>query len=264
MTHKFDIELSPDLEQFRAKLEKSTKPFVEIIPKTNSNLTLWQSKFGGWPYLPKSSEYPKDILGNPLFLLAQINFAEIPYLEKFPTTGILQFYIANNNLFGADLDNPTQQDNFRVMYFPRVSKPDLVTKFSFLPKPGKNMPIRTSCSLEFTQKLAPVSTVDYEFEELFGIDFFENFGDKEDDIWDEYSDKFASNGHKIGGYPFFTRNDPRCNLSKSAKYVLLLQIDTDNSINIMWGDSGVSNFFIAEKDLENLDFSKVLYNWDCM
>ncbi|MCB5607999.1 DUF1963 domain-containing protein [[Ruminococcus] gnavus] len=31
----------------------------------------------------------------------------------------------------------------------------------------------------------------------------------------------------------------------------------------MWGDSGICNFFITKKDLENKNFSKVLYNWDC-
>jgi len=31
----------------------------------------------------------------------------------------------------------------------------------------------------------------------------------------------------------------------------------------MWGDCGVGNFFINIEDLKNLDFSDVLYNWDC-
>ena len=44
--------------------------------------------------------------------------------------------------------------------------------------------------------------------------------------------------------------------------ILLLQIDTDDSLNIMWGDSGVANFFIKKEDLLNLDFSNVIYNWD--
>ena len=32
---------------------------------------------------------------------------------------------------------------------------------------------------------------------------------------------------------------------------------------IMWGDCGVCNFFINKDKLKNLDFSDVLYNWDC-
>ena len=48
---------------------------------------------------------------------------------------------------------------------------------------------------------------------------------------------------------------------------LLLQIDSmrdeENGYSILWGDCGVCNFFIARADLEKLDFSRVLYNWDC-
>ena len=43
--------------------------------------------------------------------------------------------------------------------------------------------------------------------------------------------------------------------------ILLFQLDTVE--DIMWGDSGVGNFFIREEDLKNRDFTRVLYNWDC-
>ena len=32
---------------------------------------------------------------------------------------------------------------------------------------------------------------------------------------------------------------------------------------VLWGDCGVGNFFINRRDLENLDFSRILYTWDC-
>ena len=69
-------------------------------------------------------------------------------------------------------------------------------------------------------------------------------------------------GHKLLGYPAFTQSDPREYHKKYGKYdTLLLQIDTDDGI--MWGDSGVANFFINKDDLKNMNFSSVLYNWDC-
>lgn len=43
--------------------------------------------------------------------------------------------------------------------------------------------------------------------------------------------------------------------------MLLFQLDTVE--DIMWGDSGVANFFISRDALKNKDFSKVYYNWDC-
>ncbi|SUC47704.1 Domain of uncharacterised function (DUF1963) [Providencia stuartii] len=72
-----------------------------------------------------------------------------------------------------------------------------------------------------------------------------------------------SNGHRIGGYPFFTQTDPREYRKEIQDYVLLLQIDSDYETGILWGDIGVGNFFIHPEDLKNKDFSKVVYNWDC-
>jgi len=95
---------------------------------------------------------------------------------------------------------------------------------------------------------------------------WEEIVDKENntELGELYDDLCEDQGHKIGGYPFFTQTDPREWQEKYKQHdVLLLQIDTDDSLNIMWGDSGVANFFIKKDDLLNLDFSNVIYNWDC-
>lgn len=268
MPHSLDLKLSPELESVRLKIEATLKPFIRIIPKPleKHQLTLWQSKFGGLPYLPKSHQYPTDNQGNPLFLLAQINFDEVPFLNGFPTTGILQFYIADDDVFGIDFDHQTLQQNFRILYFPEVLQREdyLLTDFSFLLEPTPQFfPLSTTCSLQFEAGYEPVGISDYQFDEHFGEQFFEQFGDLEDSICDEYIEHFSSDGHKLGGYAYFTQNDPRLYLPEAHHYWLLLQMDTDDAIDMMWGDSGVGNFFIKEEDLRRLDFSKVLYNWDC-
>ncbi|WP_438870473.1 DUF1963 domain-containing protein, partial [Pseudomonas sp. L1(2025)] len=68
--------------------------------------------------------------------------------------------------------------------------------------------------------------------------------------------------HKIGGYASFTQEDPR-SYSHQNHTILLLQIDSDDDIDSMWGDVGIANFFIRPEDLKKKDFSNVLYNWDC-
>ncbi|WP_155392911.1 DUF1963 domain-containing protein, partial [Clostridium sporogenes] len=40
-------------------------------------------------------------------------------------------------------------------------------------------------------------------------------------------------------------------------------LDCEDECDLMFGDAGVANFFINEEDLKKLDFTKVLYNWDC-
>jgi uncharacterized protein YwqG len=266
MIYNLNVALSAELEQFRDKIEATIKPFIQIIPQYDTDLTRWQSKLGGLPYLPKSCQYPTDDNGNYLFLLAQINCAEVPDLDDFPERGILQFYIADNDSLGANWDNPTQQTKFRVLYFSDILKTEdnLITDFSFLPQPDY-LPINTntSCSLQFQKQIAPVAIGDYEFETLLGDHFFAQFGDKKEVIWEEYAEKFSLAGHKIGGYADFTQEDPRLRLNQNEQYYLLLQLDSDDSVDMMWGDAGIGNFFIKPADLAKRDFSKVLYNWDC-
>ncbi|MCK5719726.1 MAG: DUF1963 domain-containing protein [Thiomargarita sp.] len=261
MTNKLNINLSPELETVRDKIEANLKPFIAIQAKKAAVLTVWQSKFGGLPYLPKNAEYPKDKQGNPLYLLAQINFEECPALENFPEYGILQFYIADDESYGIDFDNATDKKGFQVIYFPSITHEEnnLITNFSFLPPP-KYVPFATNCALNFHKKYMPISSCDYRFEQIYGKNFFDNFDD-EYQVWEDYYETFPAEGHKIGGYPYFTQEDPRYSI---ADYdILLLQIDSDDEVDVMWGDAGVANFFIKASDLLQQDFSKVLYNWDC-
>jgi uncharacterized protein YwqG len=78
---------------------------------------------------------------------------------------------------------------------------------------------------------------------------------------EELTAAFPDNGHKIGGYAYFTQDDPR-HKEAYRDFILLLQIDSQDN-DILWGDVGVGNFFIHPDALRQKDFSNVLYNWDC-
>ena len=47
-------------------------------------------------------------------------------------------------------------------------------------------------------------------------------------------------GHRIGGYPEFTQEDPRALAPAYREYVQLMQLDSDDK-HIMWGDAGVGH-----------------------
>lgn len=263
-----EVDLPSELLIYKDKIESTIKPFIEIKAKAENNLSLWQSKFGGLPYFPKSLQYPIDSKGKAMFLLAQINFSETPKLASFPEKGILQFYISNgSDMYGACFESPAKQEDFRVLYFPEVIEDEhlLVTKFDFLSKPDM-LPIEKQSSLTFNLKLAPMPVVDYLFEPIIlntSKSKYELYKDYQT-VYEEHEKLFRSEGHKIGGYPYFTQNDPRDSETyKGKEYILLFQMDTDDEAGIMWGESGVANFFITEQDLASKDFSRVLYNWDC-
>ena len=228
-------------------------------------MMLWQSKFSGMPYLPKGTQYPKGTNGKPLFLLAQLNFDELPRLAMFPGQGILQFYITDNDMYGAQFDDMTRQGDFQIRYISEVIKNQeaLITDFDFLPS-FEFVPASKACSLIFELSQQSISVADYQFENKI---FSGNIPEPNDAYYKflgQYEEKFSASGHRIAGYPYFTQSDPRGN----KKYInddlqLLFQIDSDWNSGVMWGDAGVGNFFIREDDLKKCNFSKVMYNWDC-
>ena len=124
-----------------------------------------------------------------------------------------------------------------------------------------------AAKLRFEAGYQPVTLGDYRFEEFFrdAIHLEEIDDDSvEMELHRLYNKYFESQGHKIGGYPFFTQTDPReWEETYQEHNILWLQIDTDDSLGIMWGDCGIANFFVRKEDLLNLNFSNVLYNWDC-
>ncbi|MFV5190915.1 YwqG family protein [Acinetobacter courvalinii] len=262
------------LHPYLEKISATILPTVTMQLTASDDLSLWQSKIGGEPYLPLDTAYPVDSNGNPLALLAQFNFAEIPSLPNFPDQGILQFYIAADDLYGMNFDDQQQQSGFKVLYFEQViaDAAQLKQDFSELEfDEDAYLPFTGQYSIEFNLTSQPISLGDFAFapkilgvEELY--DFEDRFegGDFEDDFIEPYDEVASASGHRLGGYPYFTQTDPRQYNEKVQDYVLLFQLDTDDAENeIMWGDSGVGNFFIHPEDLKNRDFSKVLYNWDC-
>ncbi len=221
-----EIDLPLSFEPYRERLEATVKPYIQIQTHITQTATLWQSKFLGLPYLPQSISLPKTPDGNYLYLLAQINFAEVPHLSGFPSQGILQFYLAKADLYGADFDNPTAQTGFQVVYHPEpeLDESKLVTVFGFMPSPwdddGHDMPFevyskyrdrRDSClALTFHPKTAPISICDYRYAALVGFDPLtqgpqDERGITEDESWpmlNDYSSQF--DGDRLGGYPLFT------------------------------------------------------------
>ena len=120
-------------------------------------------------------------------------------------------------------------------------------------------PVEKEMALTFETTYEPLSIDDFRSDDHYAsiLDSIED-----DALEDAFYETLTGDGHKIGGYPFFTQDDPRAYGDYQQSTVLLLQIDSVGD-HIMWGDCGVGNFFITEEELQKKDFSKVLYNWDC-
>lgn len=259
------MDLPESLVPFEQKIKDSVIEFIRITLCDDISLSDTSSKFGGDPYITDMKMYPKDSRGKYMPLLAQINFEEVPSLANFPPSGLLQFYISDNEVYGLDYDSQLSQSDSRILYVPKeqiigISVFDRKTIRSI----DDYFPVPKSFGLTFEKISAPMSPVDFRFDKSI----YKGFWDLPREDTDTYWKISQLMGHKIGGYPGFAQDDPRFSRKYSEHTTLLLQIDSeknpnDNDYRIIWGDSGIANFFIKPEDLKNLNFSNVLYNWDC-
>lgn len=246
------------------------------------NIGIFESKLGGLPYWDREKEYPTDSRGEKLFLLAQINFEKERFDdERLPQNGILQFFIANDDLCGSDFDKKDRQSDWRVIYHENIDS--TVTENIIrdeLKIPTHKDADRNDYMLPFsdeyllTFKAEPSYMYDgiVWFDDIaFDIlrnDFHESipsnaklYGYLTPDEHEYLCDGLCRAGSRLLGHPFFVQDDRRWTDEMKFYDTLLLQIDSEQGI--MWGDAGVANFFINGEQLKNKDFSRLMYTWDC-
>jgi len=279
-------KMNDDINKLAEIIKRLSKKNYYEIKIEKEKPTIFDSKFGGLPYWTKDKEYPTNSNGIKLLLLAQINFDKFKFSSPLPEAGILQFFVNNDEEIGINFDNQIDQKDFRVIYHEKVDYDITEEDLKQLEIPGSYedledaddncFPIENELKISFDEKIDNIthSDKDYNkfFAEAYNAVYDKNITDEDEDFdvlnsdeADKLNDLLSSDStnHKLLGYPFFTQYDPRSNGENFNDYILLFQIDSDSKNNIMWGDSGVGNFFITEKALINKDFSKVLYNWDC-
>ena len=267
-----DAQVEAMLAPYKARLDASRREVARITltPMTKDDLRV--SKVGGTPYPSRGELTPRTADGKRMVLLAQINFAEVPPMQGYPTGGILQFFIVAEsddypygmNLRGREPDALQSQHSFRVRYIEQVDAFD--SWWTPLPPPaGSGTPhdARKPRRMTFRPASEPISATDVDFESVAGFDPDDLIEAQAEaakvDLYDLAERALpTASGHKLGGYPFFTQSDPR---PEGSPLRLLLQLDTDDEM--MWGDSGVGGFFIDPADLARRDFTRVLYSWDC-
>ena len=270
--HMNALRVPSGWEQWQDILQKNTLPTLKISLEDSPITHVTQSKFGGKPYWPKEQDYPVDKTGAALNFIAQINFSEVTEkLANYPAKGLLQFFIANDDLYGMEfmderitideyLDN--YKKNYAVVY--HLETGESVKSFNAdIEKALSNdmSPYTGESAITFMLIDDIATPADYRFNKII-----KPLGEMPDEVEEfAFDTLIQSPDHKIGGYASFTQEDPRGYDAEDAEWLLLFQLDTDSNdhIDIMWGDVGIANFFIRLEDLKNLDFSKVWYNWDC-
>lgn len=264
------------------------KEVIYIKAEKVDDLSLEESKFGGFPFVPLGGAIPTNAEGSQLALLAQINCAQLPENNMYPSDGWLQVWCLEDEMYGFCSDTIQPETNQKVLYIPAGTQGEPLERVVAMYQPYGNEECPLwfvdeqgaiwGMRLSFTHGQQGITYSDGRFRDLF-LDRWnkrypeqavENFYDLPDEIFENMVDSHDGPdcAHQLGGYPYFTQYDPRYEYDSAelAKYTeVLFQIDSqfDTKWDLCWGDAGVRNLFISREDLEALDFSDLLYNFDC-
>ena len=243
---KYEI---PQLLKEHENLIKGTFRYSNEISFKREETKPYDSKLGGCPYLENSKDYPIDEDGKPMLFLAQINLAELENLDELPEKGLLQFFVANDDMYGLE-------DPILVRYIENYEENEerLVKKHPYENEEYNwSLPFLHSGKMYFKSREMPMSS---------SLDLFqETFVNKLSEVeYEKLSDDCYSSDSRIGGYPYFVQND---DIGFGDGDFLLLQLDIDDECGIMFGDSGNCVFSIPKDALKNGGFSKVVYDWQC-
>lgn len=297
-----DLNLPEALKQYEPFIRQSLRPYIKLRTELATEpLSVFTSKIGGKPFWLQSEPYPVNKDGQPLFMLSQINFAEMPRLDGFPQSGLMQWFINVVDIIGWC-------DAYHVQYWEEDTF-DLprIDDFSFreeswgkylIDKQGSaiksyrfgdtdiqieelaiDLPIvPNDLELQLTGELAEmlITYSDYHFEKII-LDELRQKNIYEDLVWDYLLDQFNVESydgcHQLGGYPYHTQHSPLTDKPELEGYELLFQIATEDcrsrpewknkAVWIGWGDTGLAQLFIHPDDLKRKDFSKVFFSWDC-
>lgn len=271
-------------DPFNKLLLDEIKHSIRLRTTSKKVTKLGQSKLGGAPDLPNKIKWPK-IKGEDRHysFIGQINLNEIQQYDienQLPNKGLLYFYY--------DIEN---WDEGRVIYtnnteeLKRAAFPNDIAqeKRSFLQRllkmRGKKY-IFNECFVEINieyysmpedsielKRLKQLNCLSKNNELIFNEEVFEKGL-----LHDE--DERNSNHHLLGYYNGIQHNYYQLDLikekgktieeiNKALEWKLLLQLDSDNNLDAMWGDWGKIYFFIHKDDLENLNFNKVKVIGEC-
>lgn len=293
---KFKLDTN-GLGKYFDKLQPLVRNTIRLYPEQaeENDIAVGQTKIGGKPDLPTGIGWVTETnnvetiqtnflffkskkqhsVTRPLSFIAQINLLETaPFDEEnlLPKTGMLYFfYSAGQEAAGFDYSD---KNKFKVIYWDgNISELRRIDFPDDLPSEARYKP----CTVRIKSENSLPS---------YGHEVYEDFDEGEDEkFWDTvyndgnlnkllgYSDniqnemeldcELVTNGLYCGDASGY--NDPRAKeLAPNAKnWRLLLQVDSNDENEMMWGDCGRLYFWIKKGDLLERDFGKAWFSLQC-
>ena len=268
--HEFRQSLiDAGLNRVAHQLCDALEPCVDIrtAPVPDDVIPVGTSKFGGQP--DTSPDFVWPLWNNtPLSFLGQINLAAVakyPCTAVLPTCGLLSFfYDPEQSTWGFD---PRNRGSWQVL-FTATNELERTPFPNGLPQYGQYTP----CQLEFTDSITPASSRSKIVQKL-------GLSEDELDIYSALIDRGDSTHHHLLGCPQEVQGEMQleCQLVSNGIYCggiegykdqrvpslkpgatdwrLLLQLDSDDNTECMWGDLGRLYFWITNDSLQSRQFA---------
>lgn len=187
------------------------------------------SKLGGDPDLPPGTQWPRwessEFAPRPLSFLAQIDLAAMPptlIADILPTAGLLSFFVDEEEYLGL---RPEERSGFRALLLPpsgleRRTPPAGATRF-------RSGELRAAAGVS----LPP-------FDDMVAEDY---------DAFDHIVQTMLAGRpgrHQLLGHPYRIQQPPATDVvstfgeGRPGNWRLLLQIDSDDELDLCWGDVG--------------------------
>lgn len=250
-----------------------TAPAVHIVHSQEPT----RSHLGGKPTVTAKFSWPAKN-GNQLEFLAQIDLVDLQSALRIPwlpdTGALLFFYDLEQQAWGFD---PKDRGSWSVLHVqrrapPNVFKPDIAKSENI---PCSTISFRQIDSLPDSQRqqVAALQLTDAEWDDWYELSRYQfgrmakhqigGFPDPVQDDGMELECQLVSNGLYCGdpsGY-----HDPKVErlASGTDDWKLLLQFDSDDDLNVMWGDLGKLYFWIREQDGRARKFTDVWMILQC-
>jgi uncharacterized protein YwqG len=251
------------LGRFADSLVEMARPSVRLVADSAAPVIDRSSRLGGSPDLPPSMEWPGKE-SSPLSFIAQVNLADVaPYESEglLPPDGLLSFFYdaVTQDAWGFD---PADHDSAAVVYTPASAATQRREPPADLSNDGvfKGLGLRPRAEVTFPPwESYDVETLGMTLDQALT---YSQLLDTEDNVIHrllghpdpvqgdmQVECQLVTNGLYCGNSMGY--QDPRAKelQAGAAQWRLLLQIDSQDEAEMMWGDVGRLYYWIKHSDL---------------
>jgi len=259
------------------------RPAVQLLPASTGDA--WVARLGGLPHLPDGQPWPEWAGHGPLSYIAEIDCSRLLAFEPvmpLPATGRLLFFYFDgsyDNHFASTVGywDPASAPGAQTLFLPDADHcreqqaPPGVTVYPQAHLAGRS--ILTFPGWEHPDLQAEFMTPGQSVRELMDHPVCT------DDFQEAMRERHSGPLHQIGGYAAPVQGpveaeiaqavlgplpwDSQDAMTEAARWELVLQVESDDSLDMMWGDCGTLYWLARPEDVTRGDLSKIQFTWQC-